>query len=155
MPQWLQWSLIIAGLVAIVLLLVFIRRHALLISEGRKRDNKARAFQARRRQEMIESVQVIAMAIEADQVEYSEACLRLKGLLDHIEPELLDQSPFHVFQQVHDQLQHMPTHRARQATDTRFVEKMDRERFAVEKQHADEIRRAATALRLHRFPAEP
>ncbi|MEC7376157.1 MAG: DUF2489 domain-containing protein, partial [Pseudomonadota bacterium] len=49
-------------------------------------------------------------------------------------------------------LQHMPTHRARQATDTRFVEKMDRERFEVEKQHADEIRRAATALRLHRFP---
>lgn len=154
MPQWLQWSLIIAGLVAIVLLLVFIRRHAALISEGRKRESKARAFQAKRRQEMIESVQVIAMAIEEDQVEYSEACLRLKGLLDHLAPTLLDQSPFRVFQQVHEQLQHMPTHRARQATDTRFVEKMDRERFEVEKKHADEIRRAATALRLHRFSAD-
>lgn len=151
MPQWLQWSLIIAGLVAIGLLLVFIRRQAVLIAEGRKRESKAREFQANRRRDMVQSVQVIALAVEEDQIEYSEACLRLKGLLDHIAPELLEQPPFRVFQDVHDQLQHMPTHRARQATETRFVEKMDRERFEVEKRHADEIRRAATALRLHDF----
>ena len=36
MPQWLQWSLIIAGLVAIILLLVFIRRHIGLLSESLK-----------------------------------------------------------------------------------------------------------------------
>ena len=37
MPQWLQWSLIIAGLIAIVLLAVFIRRQMGLLSENRKR----------------------------------------------------------------------------------------------------------------------
>lgn len=100
---------------------------------------------------MIRSVHVIAMAVEEDQIEYSEACLRLKGLLDHIAPELLEQSPFSVFQKVHDQLQHMPTHRARQATETKFVDKMDKERFEVEQKHADAIRRAATAIRHYSF----
>lgn len=82
MPQWLQWSLIIAGLIAIVLLAVFIRRQMGLLSENRKRQAKAEAFQTNRRQDMIRSVHVIAMAVEEDQIEYSEACLRLKGLLD-------------------------------------------------------------------------
>ena len=76
MPQWLQWSLIIAGLIAIVLLAVFIRRQMGLLSENRKRQAKAEAFQTNRRQDMIRSVHVIAMAVEEDQIEYSEACLR-------------------------------------------------------------------------------
>ncbi|MDX1558509.1 MAG: DUF2489 domain-containing protein [Marinobacter sp.] len=151
MPQWLQWSLIIAGLVAILLLALFIRRQMQLLSENRKRQAKTEAFQTNRRKDMIRSIHVIAMAVEEDQIEYSEACLRLKGLLDHIAPELLEQSPFRVFQEVHDQLQHMPTHRARQATETKFVEKMDRERLDIEQKHSDAIRRAATAIRHHSF----
>lgn len=155
MPPWLQWSLITAGMIAIIVLLMFIRKQATVLAEGRKRQTKAREFQASRRKDMIQSIQVIAMAVEEDQIEYSEACLRLKGLLDHIEPALLQKPPFTVFLTVHDRLQHMPTHRARQATETKFVEKMDRERFEVEAQHADEIRRAATALRVHRFSPGP
>jgi hypothetical protein len=52
-----------------------------------------------------------------------------------------------VFQKVHDLIQHMPTHQARQDTETRFVEKMDKERLAVEEAHADRILEAAAALR--------
>lgn len=151
MPQWLQWTLIIVGVIAIALLLVFIRRQANTLSESRRRREKADEFNRKRRDEMISSIRVIAMAVEADQVEYSEACLRLKGLLDHVAPELLEQQPFSIFQQVHDKLQHMPTHRARQATETKFVEKMDKERFEVEKANADEIKRAATAIRNYAF----
>ncbi|MFL1466509.1 DUF2489 domain-containing protein [Marinobacter sp. DUT-3] len=151
MPLWLQWTLIITGLVAIALLSAFIVRQARLLKKNRKSNDKNRAFRSQRRQSMVESIQVIAQAVEEDQVEYSEACLRLKGLLDHVAPELLEQSPFRVFQEVYEQIQHMPTHRARQATDTRFIEKMDKERLAVEEKHADAIRRAATALRHHTF----
>ncbi len=151
MPLWLQWTLIFAGLIAIAVLLAFIVRQARLLKTNRKRADKNRAFQSERRQSMVESIRVIALAVEEDQVEYSEACLRLKGLLDHVAPELLEQSPFRVFQEVYDQIQHMPTHRARQATDTRFIEKMDKERLAIEEKHADAIRRAATALRHHTF----
>ncbi|MDK8465533.1 DUF2489 domain-containing protein [Marinobacter sp. SS13-12] len=151
MPPWLQWTLIIAGLLAIALLVAFIARQSRTLQEGRKRQAKTEAFQKERRESMVESIRVLAMAVEEDQVEYSEACLRIKGLLEHVAPELLEQPPFRVFQEVHDLIQHMPTHRTRQETETRFVEKMDRERLAVEEKHADAIRRAATAIRRHPF----
>lgn len=151
MPEWLQWSLIIAGAIVIIVLLGFIRRQTVMLSESRRRKQKSEAFQTKRRQEMIDSIRVIAMAIEEDQVEYSEACLRIKGLLDHVAPQLMETPPFRVFIEVHEQLRHMPTHQARQDTEARFVEKMDKERFEVEKRHADEIRRAATAIRNHTF----
>jgi len=56
-----------------------------------------------------------------------------------------------VFQTVHDKIQHMPTHRARKNTDSATIREMDKERFAVEREYSDEIRRAATAIRHHRF----
>lgn len=153
MPLWLQWSLIVLGLLAVALLLAVIIRHGRLLLQERRHQARAWEFQAQRRDSMIESIRILAMAVEEDQVEYSEACLRIKGLLDHVAPELLQQSPYRVFLDVHDQIQHMPTHRARQKTDRRFVQKMDQERLAVETRHADAIRRAATALRHHRFDA--
>ncbi|MGM0571044.1 DUF2489 domain-containing protein [Marinobacter sp.] len=151
MPQWLQWSLIVLGVAAIIILLVFIARHARQIREHRRQQERQRTFQMERRQNMIESIRILAMAIEEDQVEYSEACLRIKGLLDHVDPRLLEQPPYQIFLEIHDSIQHMPTHRARQQTDSHFVRKMDEERFALEKQHADAIRRAATAIRHREF----
>src|SRR5690554_6200814 len=93
MPHWLQWSLIIAGTIAIFVLLGFIRRQMVTLAENRRRQQKAEAFQAKRRKDMVDSIRVIAMAVEEDQIEYSEACLRMKGLLDHVAPELMEQSP--------------------------------------------------------------
>jgi hypothetical protein len=151
MPIWLQWTLIATGLVIIALLAAFIFRQARVIRQARIREARHRAFQADRRDSMIDSIRVLAMAIEQDQVEYSEGCLRIKGLLDHVAPALLGQSQFRIFQEIHDHLEHMPTHRARQETDLRFVQKMDRERYALETRYSDSIRRAATALRYHPF----
>ncbi|WP_404367801.1 DUF2489 domain-containing protein [Marinobacter sp.] len=151
MPVWLQWTLIVAGIAVIALLAAFIIRQAGTLRKARARASRNQAFREERRDSMIQSIQVLAMAIEQDQVEYSEACLRIKGLLDHVSPGLLAQSPYRIFQEMHDHLEHMPTHQARQDTDVRFVQKMDRERYALETEHADSIRRAATAIRHHRF----
>jgi exopolyphosphatase/pppGpp-phosphohydrolase len=147
MPQWLQWALIIGGVAAIALLAGFILRQLRVLQASKRRQEKTEAFQKERRASMVESLQVLAMAVEAEQMEYSEACLRIKGLLDHVSPDLLQQHPYRVFQEVHDQIQHMPTHKARQNTETRFVEKMDRERMAIEEANAGRIREAAVALR--------
>ncbi len=147
MPQWLEWVLIISGVIVIALLIGFIVRQMRILKTSKRRQEKTEIFQRERRASMVESLQVLAMAVEADQMEYSEACLRIKGLLDHVKPELLGQPPFQVFQEVHDLIQHMPTHQARQDTDSRFVEKMDRERVAIEEAHANRIRDAAIALR--------
>lgn len=151
MPTWLQWTLIVSGLVAIGLLLAFIGQQFRILAAERKRQHKQRAFQRRRRSDIVESLRVLALAIEQEQVEYSEACLRIKGLLDLVAPELMEQSPYQVFRQVHDQLSHMPTHQARKNTDKRFIHRMDQERFAVEDRHAEAIRQAAAALRHHKF----
>lgn len=151
MPRGLQLVFIVIALVVIGLLLAYIWRQSKALSEQRLRDKKTEEFQAKRRDEMVESIRVIAMAIEANQVEYSEGCLRLKGLLEHVAPELLEKPPFQVFQEVHDKISHMPTHRARKMTDSQTLEKMDQERLAVEQEHADDIRQAATTIRHYRF----
>jgi len=151
MPRGLQLVFIVIALVVIGLLLAYIWRQSKALSEQRLRDKKTAEFQAKRRDEMVESIRMIAMAIEANQVEYSEGCLRLKGLLEHVAPELLEKPPFQVFQEVHDKISHMPTHRARKMTDSQTLEKMDQERLAVEQEHADDIRQAATTIRHYRF----
>lgn len=151
MPVWLQWILIAVGLAVILLLGLFIARQVRVLRQGKVVASRAKAFQDQRRDSMIESIQVLAMAVEQDQIEYSEACLRIKGLLDHVAPELLEQTPYRIFQEMYDRIQHMPTHQARQDTDSKFVQKMDKERFGLEQKHADSIRRAATAIRHHRF----
>jgi hypothetical protein len=151
MESWQEWLLIAFGLSAIVFLALFIYRQRDALSIHQRRSKKASEFARKRRESMIESIRILAQAVEAGQVEYSEACLRIKGLLDHVEPTLLQKSPFIVFQQVHDKLQHMPTHKARLETEPKFVNKMDKERHAIEQGHADEIRRAATAIREHVF----
>ncbi|OEY66501.1 DUF2489 domain-containing protein [Marinobacter sp. X15-166B] len=151
MPVWLQWALIIAGVAASVFLTLFIRKQSGRIRRSKTAAQKTATFTEQRRASMIESVRIIAMAIEQDQVEYSEACIRIKGLLDHLEPSLMEREPYRVFLEVSDLLQHMPTHKARQQTNPRFVRKMDKERFEIEGRHADAIRRGATALRQHSF----
>jgi len=151
MPLWSQWVLIFVGLVAIALLVLFIKRQTKVLKRDKASANRTKVFQDERRASMVESIRVLAMAVEQDQIEYSEACLRIKGLLDHLAPELLKQTPYRIFQEMHENMEHMPTHQARQDTDTKFVEKMDKERFALEQKHADAIRRAATAISHHQF----
>lgn len=151
MPRGLQLVFITIALVVIGVLLAYIWRQSRALSEQRLREKKTEQFQAQRRDEMVESIRVIAIAVEARQVEYSEACLRLKGLLEHVAPELLEKPPFQVFQQVHDKISYMPTHRARKMTDSQTLEKMDQERLEVEQEYADDIRQAATTIRHYRF----
>lgn len=151
MPRGLQLTFIVIGLVVIGALLFYIWRQSRVLADDRLRQKKAEEFQAKRRDEMIESIRIIAMAVEEKQVEYSEACLRLKGLLDYVAPELLSQEPYRVFLEVHDKLEHMPTHRARKAAEPELIQKMDIERLEVEKAHAGDIRRAAMAIRHFRF----
>lgn len=151
MPTWLQWTLIASGLCVAVLLLMFIARQLRVLKQASTQRAKHQAFQAQRRETIVDSLRLLARAIEEDQVEYSEACLRIKGLLDLVAPELLEQPPFAVFALVHEQLRHMPTHQAREETDKRFIRKLDQERFAIENRHAEAIREAAGALRQHPF----
>lgn len=151
MADWIQWLLIAAG----IGLIVFLGKQIVQLSQRLRADRLSRdrnaQFRSRRREDMIQSLKVIIMGIQQDQIELSEACLRIKGLLDHLAPALLDREPYQVFQTVNDRLAHMPTHGARERTDKRFVFRMDRERFAIEEQYRDQILEAADQLKSERF----
>lgn len=151
MPRGLQLAFIAIGLVIIGALLFYIWRQSKRLNQQRLAQKKTEELQAQRRDKMVESIRIIALAVEEKQIEYSEACLRLKGLLDYVDPSLLNKTPFEVFQTVYDKIQHMPTHEARKNTDSRTIRKLDKERLAVEQTHATEIREAASALKHHRF----
>lgn len=151
MPQNLQWVLILVGAIAIAFLSVFILRQWRRLRQHRRAVERTQALQAERRDSMIESIRILAMTLEQEQVEPSEGCIRIKGLLDHVEPELLRHSPYDVFQTMYEKTEHMPTHEARQQADPKLIRRLDEERFALEAEHADAIREAALAIRYYRF----
>ncbi|MFE8071332.1 DUF2489 domain-containing protein [Marinobacteraceae bacterium S3BR75-40.1] len=154
MSETQHWILIAIGLVAIAVLILVIRHHSGILVADRRAQEQARKAAEDRRQHMIQSIRVLAMTIEQDQVEYSEACIRIKGLLDEVEPELLEKEPFKVFKIVSDGTQHMPTHEARLQTNRKFIRKLDQERFALEDKHHHSIREAASAIRYYPFEPE-
>lgn len=96
-----------------------------------------------------ESIAVIATLTLDDQVELSEASIRLKILLDHYDSNMHEKDDFRIFNEVYAALKHMPTHQARKNTDKRFLHKLDQERFAIEAKHRDAIRAGAQALLKH------
>ncbi|TDT44505.1 uncharacterized protein DUF2489 [Halospina denitrificans] len=154
-PETLQWTLIAVGVVAIAVLIYVIQRHWRRLSQFRKAQEHTRELQQRRRDSMIESIRILARTIEEEQVEPSEGCIRIKGLLDHVAPDLLSQKPFNVFQTIYEKTEHMPTHDARRQADPKLISRLDEERFALEAEYADHIQEAAVAIRFHRFEEKP
>lgn len=151
MPQNLQWMLILAGIIAIVGLSLYIARQWQRLHQYRRAVEHTRALQNERRDSMIESIRILAMTLQQEQVEPSEGCIRIKGLLDHVEPELLNHKPYNVFQTIYEKTEHMPTHEARQQADPKLIQRLDEERFALEAEYAEAIQEAAMAIRYYGF----
>ncbi len=155
MSATMQWILIALGLFAIVILALIIKRQWHQLSHAKKAQERTRELQQERHAKMIESIRILAMTIEQEQVEPSEGCIRIKGLLDHVAPELLSRKPYEVFQVIYEKTEHMPTHEARRQTDPKIIRELDEERFALEREYATEIREAAMAIRVYPFPDNP
>lgn len=93
-----------------------------------------------------ESIEVIAKTMLDDQVELSEACIRLKVLIDNYDPDMHQQPGFKVFNELHARLAHMPTHQARKDADPKWIRKLDQERFRLEKEYREDLRLAGERL---------
>lgn len=92
------------------------------------------------------SLYVLGKSILDDQIELSEACIRIKVLLDNAQPGWHGEPDLAIFSRMYDDMSHMPTHQARQDTDKRFIHKLDQQRFRLEHENRDDIRAAAQAL---------
>jgi hypothetical protein len=101
----------------------------------------------------VESIILIARAMADKQCEPTEGCIRLKQLLDQIEPELLKQDQYKVIALIYSSTEHMPIKEQWKQLEKKAKHKYTQHRLALEIEHAEEINAAATALVQHGFPA--
>ncbi len=84
-------------------------------------------------------------------MELSEGCIRIKVLLDHVDPTLHEQAPFSIFSTMYKATEHMPTHEARKKTDKKFIHKLDQQRFKLERDNKEAILSASEAIQVYPF----
>ncbi|SFC11857.1 Protein of unknown function [Marinospirillum celere] len=100
------------------------------------------------RSNLLESLEILARAVQDEQVNPTEGCLRIRVLLD-----LLDEGghvlrkDLVVFDEVHQKARHLATHQAREDLPREEKEKQDQERRALEEQYEAQIKEGAKALR--------
>ena len=102
-------------------------------------------------QHRVESIAVIASAMKDKQCEYTEGCIRLKQLVEQVEPDLLTQDEFSVIALVFSATEHMPINEQWQQLDKKAKRKFTQQRFALEAEHKDAIHNAVVALQNHQF----
>jgi len=143
MSETTAWLLLGGGLVIVIGL----GGYALsLWREVGRRELFRREEVRRANDNCLESLDVIARAMLADQVDLVEGSLRCKVLLEIIDPVLLERSAFHVFVGVHRRTAHLHTHSARRALTPRQRMQEDRQRLAVAGELRQAIRDAARAV---------
>jgi len=157
------WALSILGILIIPVLVLVIRRQLAAMPSSPAGDNASseatvQSFDpsesspqktATSQLGVVDSLEVIATLTLDDQVELSEACIRIKILLDHYDAELIHQAPYSVYATVYNALAHMPTHSARRQTNKKFLMKLDQQRFEIEARNREAVREASRALLDH------
>ena len=151
MNNGIIWGSIAIGVLASVALISLILKKWRYIKAAEAIKYSQDQVKKQKREEVIESIKIIALCMIEEQVELSEGCIRIKVLLDHVAPELHDQVPFTVFSKMYDATEHMPTHGARKRADKALIRELDVERFELEKNHKDAIIEASKALRNYSF----
>ena len=114
--------------------------------EVRRRDLFRREEVRRANDNCLESLDIIARAMLADQMDLTEGSLRCKVLLEIIDPQLLDRPSLHVFAEVHQRTAHLHTHSSRRALTANQRLQEDRQRLAVENELRDNVLDAARAV---------
>lgn len=114
--------------------------------EVKRRDAYRHEEVRRANDNCLESLDIIARAMLAGQMDLTEGCLRCKVLLEIIDPQLLERSSLHVFTEVHQRTAHLHTHSSRRLLTPRQRMQEDRQRLAVEDELRTGIRNGVLAV---------
>jgi len=99
------------------------------------------------RANILENLSLLAKAIEDEQVNLTEGCLRVRVFLDLLDEGIhVHNLDFDVFDKVYQQTKHLATHKARSELASEEITKQDKEREAVEKEFSLPIQQAAIKL---------
>ncbi|OMH39139.1 DUF2489 domain-containing protein [Motiliproteus sp. MSK22-1] len=155
MNQELQIALILFGLCVIAGLLYIIRSQ-LKAQQQRKQAEQERiaeieAKAQQQRDHLVESVRVISMAMQDEQCELAEGCIRLKMLLDHLAPYLHEHQDFSVINQMYEGTKHMPILDEWKKLKIKQRFEFTKEREALEREYRQPILAAAKKLVSYRF----
>lgn len=155
MTQNTQLLLIATGLVLIGALAWYIV--SMLRKERQQKASKAAELAEiqtkaqEQRDYLVESVRVISLAMQDEQCELAEGCIRLKVLLDHLAPFLHEHEDFSVINEMYESTKHMPILDEWKKLKLRQRFQLTQEREALEEKHRDSIIAAARKLSGYNF----
>lgn len=143
-------TIIYGGLGLIVLLLSIYLGY--LLQELRKQKKKveeAEKFLSQKNQERhefrVSSLETIALATLQEQCEISEACIRIKKLLEYY-PDVADQKSLVIIQEMYNEIKSFDTLEARNALSKQEKFKQDTQRFKIEEQYRESFLEALKEL---------
>lgn len=135
------------GLCLILLLLVIMQwRHLQTLKKAKS--VKDDITQKNTRTELIDGLNTLLLCVIQEQVELSEAVLRIKVHLDHLYPLEEQRSRFKIFYSLYDRFQEFDTHQARKNLTAQERYDQDKRRLKIE----DESREEVMALAKNLYP---
>ncbi|WP_426416412.1 DUF2489 domain-containing protein [Aestuariirhabdus sp. LZHN29] len=103
-------------------------------------------LQQEQRQNLLDAINVISRSMTQDELNPTEGCIRLKLLLEKLDPELLLSPEYKVIEQMYERSREFATHQARNALSAPEKLLQDQAREALENELKLEVRNAAEAL---------
>ncbi len=155
MSEQMQLLGIAIGLAVIAVLLFVIYRQLRTQKEQREAHQQQLAeMQAqaqKQRDHLINSIQVISMAMQDEQCELAEGCIRLKVLLDHMAPYLHEHEDYSIINEMFEATKHMPILEEWKKLKIKKRFELTQEREALEQKHKVAILAAAAKLARYQF----
>jgi hypothetical protein len=142
---------LLCSLVVIIISLWFIR-HQLKLNQ--MREDRIRAGEDRfieERQKRIDGIQVLLSVAGTDEVNWIEASIRIKHLLDQLSVDLSSHEDIRAFYIIAEKTEHIPTHEQWKDLPKAARGKYLKEMEMYEKEHAEHLMRAKAALMAYRF----
>ncbi|MCW8885437.1 MAG: DUF2489 domain-containing protein [Motiliproteus sp.] len=155
MSEQLQWVLVVVGL-GIVVALAMLIRHQLRQQREQKQAQQElledlQQQAEKQRDHLVESIRVISLAMQDEQCELAEGCIRLKVLLDHLAPYLHEHEDFSVINEMFEATKHMPILEEWKKLKIKRRFELTAEREALEQKYKLQILAAAEKLAKYRF----
>ncbi|WP_341502486.1 DUF2489 domain-containing protein [Gallaecimonas sp. GXIMD4217] len=140
----LWYGLAVLGL-AIILGLAFYAGRLLMQLKAQKEARTAAI--AKRNGKLLDSIHIIAKAMLEEQCGYSEGAIRIRVLLDHLQPAKDFSGDFPALFDLYERVKDLPTHEARKKYPKQEIRRQDREREGWEKELAEAIKAESEQLK--------
>jgi len=142
-------SLFCVIMLTVVLLLW--RRQRARLKDNQQRIENLQVMLQEQYKHRVDSIRVIANAMDEGQCEFTEGCIRLKMLIDQLDPTLLEREELAIISHIYAETEHMPIKEDWKQLDKKVKTKLTNERFALEGKNHEAIAAAVKALRQHQF----